>query len=153
MGARGAVTLSLARRRPGRYVPLEEQDPGSWDARLVDEGETYLRRAAASGGAPGRFELEAAIQAVHLDRRRTGTTDWSALRQLYTALVAVAPSLGSRVALAAVIGRADGPRRRGSPRCRPAATTSSRGGPPAQTCSPAPGVRPRHPSPTNVRSS
>jgi RNA polymerase sigma-70 factor (ECF subfamily) len=103
------VTLSLARRRPGPYVPLEDQDPGSWDARLIDEGETYLRRAAASGGAPGRFQLEAAIQAVHLDRRRTGTTDWSALRQLYTALVAVAPSLGSRVALAAVIGRVDGP--------------------------------------------
>lgn len=103
------VTLSLARRRPGPYVPLEDQDPGSWDGRLVDEGETYLRRAAASGGAPERFQLEAAIQAVHLDRRRTGTTDWSALRQLYTALVAVAPSLGSRVALAAVIGRVDGP--------------------------------------------
>jgi RNA polymerase sigma-70 factor, ECF subfamily len=103
------VTLSLARRRPRAYVPLEEQDPASWDARLIDEGETYLRRAAASGRtAPGRFELEAAIQAVHLDRRRTGTTDWTALRQLYTALVIVAPSLGSQVALAAVIGRADG---------------------------------------------
>lgn len=103
------VTLSLARRRPGPYVPLAEQDPASWDARLIDEGETYLRRAAASGRtAPGRFELEAAIQAVHLDRRRTGTTDWAALRQLYTALVTVAPSLGSQVALSAVIGRSDG---------------------------------------------
>ena len=102
------VTLSLARRRPGTYVPLEEQDPESWDARLIDEGESYLRRAAASGRrTPGRFELEAAIQAVHLDRRRTGVTDWDALQQLYTALVTVAPSLGSRVALAAVIGRAD----------------------------------------------
>ncbi|HET6671861.1 MAG TPA: DUF6596 domain-containing protein, partial [Agromyces sp.] len=101
------VTLSLARRRPGPYVPLDEQEPAWWDARLIDEGEAYLRRAAASGDSPGRFELEAAIQAVHLDRRRTGVTDWHALRQLYTALVAVAPSLGSRVALAAVIGRAD----------------------------------------------
>jgi RNA polymerase sigma-70 factor (ECF subfamily) len=45
---------------------------------------------------------------VHLDRRLTGTTDWAALRQLYTALVSVAPSLGSQVALAAVIGRTDG---------------------------------------------
>ncbi|MDQ0574211.1 RNA polymerase sigma factor [Agromyces albus] len=102
------VTLSLARRRPGPYLPLEEQDPASWDAQLIDEGETYLRRAATSGRrAPGRFELEAAIQAVHLDRRRTGAIDWDALRQLYTALVAVAPSLGSQVALAAVIGRTD----------------------------------------------
>jgi RNA polymerase sigma-70 factor, ECF subfamily len=103
------VTLSLARRRPGTYVQLEEQDPASWDARLIDEGEGYLRRAAASRQTvPERFELEAAIQAVHLDRRRTGTTDWAALRQLYTALVTVAPSIGSQVALAAVIGRADG---------------------------------------------
>jgi len=101
------VTLSLARRRPGAFVPLDEQDPASWNAALIDEGEAYLRRAAVSGDVPGRFELEAAIQAVHLDRRRTGVTDWHALRQLYTALVAVAPSLGSRVALAAVIGRAD----------------------------------------------
>jgi RNA polymerase sigma-70 factor (ECF subfamily) len=105
----GLVTLSLARRRPGPFVPLEEQDPASWDTRLIDEGETYLRRAAASGRTtPGRFELEAAIQAVHLDRRRTGTTDWDALRELYTALVTVAPSLGSQVALAAVIGRTEG---------------------------------------------
>jgi RNA polymerase sigma-70 factor (ECF subfamily) len=105
----GLVTLSLARRRPGPFVPLEEQDPASWDTRLIDEGETYLRRAAASGRTtPGRFELEAAIQALHLDRRRTGTTDWDALRELYTALVTVAPSLGSQVALAAVIGRTEG---------------------------------------------
>jgi RNA polymerase sigma-70 factor (ECF subfamily) len=105
----GLVTLSLARRRPSPFVPLEEQDPASWDTRLIDEGETYLRRAAASGRTtPGRFELEAAIQAVHLDRRRTGTTDWDALRELYTALVTVAPSLGSQVALAAVIGRTEG---------------------------------------------
>lgn len=104
------VTLSLARPRTGAYVPLDEQDPASWDATLVEEGETSLRRAAALRGAsaPGRFELEAAIQAVHLDRRRTAAVDWSALRQLHVALVAVAPSLGARVALAAVIGRTDG---------------------------------------------
>ena len=46
---------------------------------------------------------------MHCDRRRTGRTDWPALRTLYTALLAVAPSLGARVALAAVIGRVEGP--------------------------------------------
>lgn len=104
------VTLSLARPRAGRYVPLDEQDPASWDASLIAEGEGHLRRAADLRGeaAPGRFELEAAIQAVHLDRRRTGAVDWAALRLLYRALVAVAPGLGSQVALAAVIGRTDG---------------------------------------------
>ncbi|MEV1131276.1 DUF6596 domain-containing protein [Agromyces sp. NPDC049794] len=105
------VTLSLARPRTGPYVPLDEQDPALWDAASIDEGEAHLRRAAAlrsdPSTAPGRFELEAAIQAVHLERRRTDAIDWAALRQLYTALVRVAPSLGSRVALAAVIGRTD----------------------------------------------
>lgn len=104
------ITLSLA-RAPGRgevYVPLDEQDTAAWDARLIAEGEAFLRRASRPG-PPGRFQLEAAIQAVHCDRRRTGVTDWPALRTLYAALVTVAPSLGSRVALATVIGRTDGP--------------------------------------------
>lgn len=104
------VTLSLARPRSGPYVPLEKQRTASWDDRLIDEGEAHLRRAAALRGsaAPGRFELEAAIQAAHLDRRRTGSVDWAAIRTLYSALLAVAPSLGAQVAAAAVIGRTDG---------------------------------------------
>jgi RNA polymerase sigma-70 factor (ECF subfamily) len=102
------VTLSLARRAPGAFVPLDEQDPARWNQALLTEGETYLRRASAHGGVPGRFQLEAAIQGVHADRRRTGRTDWPALCALSTALVAVAPSLGARVALAAVVGRTDG---------------------------------------------
>ena len=104
------ITLSLARAagRGAEYVPIELQDPRTWDARLIAEGGAYLRRAAGSG-APGRFQLEAAIQSVHCDRARTGRTDWDALRTLYAALVAVEPSLGGRVALAAVTGRAQDP--------------------------------------------
>jgi len=110
-GLAALTTLSLARRNPqSAFVPLDEQDPADWDAALLDEGESYLRRAAAGGaGAPGRFELEAAMQAVHADRRRTGRTDWPALRELSMALVRVAPSLGARVARAAIFGRTDGP--------------------------------------------
>lgn len=116
-GLAALSTLTLARRGAGGgpFVPLDEQDPSSWDADLIAEGEAYLRRAQPAGapggvpaGAPGRFQLEAAIQAVHCDRRRTGATDWPALRMLYAALVAVSPTLGARVAAAAVIGRADG---------------------------------------------
>ncbi len=109
-GLAALTTLRLARARAGAgaYVPLEEQDPADWDGGLIAEGKSYLRRATGPG-RPGRFQLEAAIQAVHSDRRRTGRTDWPALRTLYAALVAVAPSLGAQVALAAVIGRTDGP--------------------------------------------
>ena len=99
--------LSRAAARSGPYLPLEEQDPDDWDAELIAEGESYLRRAS-SAGRPGRFQLEAAIQAVHCDRRRTGRTDWPALETLYLALLSVAPSLGAQVALAAVVGRIGG---------------------------------------------
>ena len=109
-GLAALTTFLLARAagRAGPYVPLAEQDPTTWNGELIAEGETYLRRAT-SPGRPGRFQLEAAIQAVHCDRRRTGRTDWVALRTLYMALLAVAPSLGAQVALAAVVGRTEGP--------------------------------------------
>jgi len=106
------VTLSSSRRRPdGPYVPLDEQDPRDWDGALIAEGESYLRRSSSlsPSGALGRFRLEAAIQAVHCARARTGTTDWPALLTLYRALVLVAPSLGAHVALAGVVGRLEGP--------------------------------------------
>lgn len=106
-GLAALTTLALS-RRSREFVPLDEQDPVSWDAELIAEGEAYLRRARPAG-APGRFQLEAAIQAVHCDRLRTGITDWRSLRMLYSALLAVAPTLGARVAAAVVTARIDGP--------------------------------------------
>lgn len=108
-----AALLTLSSARAGArsatddYVPLDEQDPSTWDAALVAEGEALLRRAAASG-RPGRFQLEAAIQSVHCDRARTGVTDWAALRTVYAGLVDLVPTLGARTALAVATGRADG---------------------------------------------
>ncbi len=84
------------------------KNPARWDTELLAEGEAYLRRASRGGGA-SRFRLEAAIQAVHADRARTGTTDWGALRTLYDALLSVAPTLGLQVARSAVVGRLEGP--------------------------------------------
>lgn len=106
-GLAALTTLTLA-RRSAEFVPLDEQDPQTWDAALVAESEAYLRRARPAD-APGRFQLEAAIQAVHCDRLRTGRTDWDALRMLYAALLAVAPTLGARVASAVVVARIEGP--------------------------------------------
>lgn len=114
-GLAALITFSLA-RAPGRnaagarraFLPLEAQDTALWDGAMIAEGDALLRRAAPAG-APGRFQLEAAIQSVHCARSRTAATDWAALRTLYSALVAVAPGLGARVALAAVVGRAESP--------------------------------------------
>ncbi|MGP3535572.1 RNA polymerase sigma factor [Microbacterium sp. RD1] len=86
-------------RRP--WPPLDEQDPDEWDADLIAEGDALLRRAARLGRPLGRFQLEAAIQAVHCDRVRTGRLDVATLVSLYRGLVAVAPTDGARAALAA----------------------------------------------------
>jgi RNA polymerase sigma-70 factor (ECF subfamily) len=110
-GLAALLTLSLARARDrtgtDEYVPLDEQDPATWDAALIAEGESLLRRASTFS-RPGRFQIEAAIQSVHCDRARTGTTDWEALRRLYSGLVALAPTLGARTALAVAIARVEG---------------------------------------------
>lgn len=108
-GLAALITLSLSRSnaQPHSFVPLDEQDTRAWDIILIAEGESYLRRATRPG-APGRFQLEAAIQAVHCARARTGATDWADLRTLYAALLVIAPSRGAQVAHAAVVGQIDG---------------------------------------------
>lgn len=51
----------------------------------------------------------AAIQSVHCARAVTGKTAWRALRTLHEALVRIAPTMGARVSLAAMVGEVDGP--------------------------------------------
>jgi RNA polymerase sigma-70 factor (ECF subfamily) len=99
LGLAALISFSMSRDRSGDYVPLSEQEPSRWDRALIAQGESLLQRAHANN-AVGRFQLEAAIQSVHADRARTGVTDTTALRALYTGLVAIAPSLGARIALA-----------------------------------------------------
>ncbi|MFZ2528390.1 MAG: DUF6596 domain-containing protein [Rhodococcus sp. (in: high G+C Gram-positive bacteria)] len=103
-----ALSLSRADAIDATFVPLDEQDPASWDTALVERGEDSLRRASA-GARPGRFQLDAAMHAVHAARRHTGATDWPALDILSRALVEVAPTLGARVARAAIVGHSRGP--------------------------------------------
>ena len=92
------------RRADGAFVPLDEQDPASWDAALIGSGEALLHRAHGFG-RPGRYQYEAAIQSAHCSR----PVDWPALRRLHRALLRVAPSLGGAVALAAVDAEVEGP--------------------------------------------
>lgn len=111
LGLAALIALSLARRPAGgaggEFVALAEQDTGLWDRELIATGERLLHRARALGGM-GRFQLEAAIQSVHCARTEAGA-DWRSLATLYTALVALAPTLGARVAQAAAVGGAEGP--------------------------------------------
>jgi len=112
LGLAALISLSLARRdargSPDEFVPLDEQDPSRWDSDLIALGERYLQQASTFQSL-GRFQLEAAIQSVHCARALTGVVDAKALLKLHTALIAVAPTLGARVAHAAALGRVDGP--------------------------------------------
>ena len=112
-GLAALVELSAARARAridveGRFVPLAEQDPSLWDRRLIGRAHEHLQAAHAQKTL-GRFQLEAAIQAVHCARAQTGTTDWRTLLSLHRLLYEHAPSLGGGVALAAVTAEVEGP--------------------------------------------
>ena len=110
-GLAALIAFSLARAEArvdddGCLVPLAEQNRALWRPGLVREGESLLRRAHALGRL-GRFQLEAAIQSAHC---ATAQPDPGALLALHDALVTVAPTLGARVARAAVRERVDGTR-------------------------------------------
>ena len=114
--ARGLLALMLycesrsaARRSPaGAFVPLSEQNPALWSRAMIVEAERELADAGA-GRRPGRYQLEAAIQSVHVQRGVTGRTNWEAVAMLYGGLVAICPTIGALVGQAAAIGEAHGP--------------------------------------------
>lgn len=91
----------------GAFIPLVEQDPSQWDPIAMRRAHRLLQRASAIGKL-GRFQLEAAISSVHAARAQSGTTDWTAIVQLYEGLMAIAPTLGAAVARAAAVGEAHG---------------------------------------------
>jgi RNA polymerase sigma-70 factor (ECF subfamily) len=95
------------RSASGDFIPLSEQDIGAWDARLIAEAEALVLKAATRR-RPGRFQIEAAIQSAHIDRRRTGRTDWPAIVELYEALYALTGSVVVAINRAVAIGEANG---------------------------------------------
>src|SRR5579862_652609 len=92
----------------GRYVPLSEQKPKQWSARLIEEAENHLA-GAFKRGRIGRFQLEAAIQSVHAERARSGRVDWPAIAMFYEQLLRISPALGTRAGYAAAVAEAKGP--------------------------------------------
>jgi RNA polymerase sigma-70 factor, ECF subfamily len=109
-----ALMLLTEARRParvsasGELVTLEEQDRRAWDRRLIAEGHTLVRARLASAQPPGRYQILAAINAVHTDARDIRDTDWSQVVALYDQLVHLDPSpivrLNRAVAVAEVGG-------------------------------------------------
>ena len=89
----------------GCFVPLSAQNPAAWSRPLLAEAEALLRNAAPAG-TPGRFQIEAAIQSVHVEMRLTGAERGGALLGLYELLARLSPTAGVLVARAAALADA-----------------------------------------------
>ncbi|HTJ38774.1 MAG TPA: DUF6596 domain-containing protein [Dactylosporangium sp.] len=103
--ARRAARISAS----GELVALDEQDRGAWNRELIAEGHALVRARLASGQAPGRYQILAAINAVHTDARDIRDTDWSQVLALYNQLVRLDPSPIVRLNRAIAVAEIDGP--------------------------------------------
>jgi RNA polymerase sigma-70 factor (ECF subfamily) len=107
-----ALLLLTDARRPARVadgslIPLAEQDRSRWDAAAIAEGHELVRRCLRRG-APGVYQIQAAINAVHTDAPSPAATDWRQILALYDQLAVLDPgpvvALNRAVALAEVEG-------------------------------------------------
>jgi RNA polymerase sigma factor (sigma-70 family) len=122
--ARGLLALMLLNHArlaarfdsEGRIVTLDRQDRGRWDTREIAEGVRVLQSALAVQ-RPGRYQIEAAIAALHDDAASAEETDWPQILAWYDDLVALtddparqdpAAVLGRAVAVGHVLGAAAG---------------------------------------------
>ena len=96
-----------------RLVSLRDQDRSGWDRAEVAEGHDLVRwclaRVRETGVGPGRYQLLAAINAVHTDAPDARDTDWGQIAALYDQLVRVDRSPVVRLNRAVAIAELDGP--------------------------------------------
>jgi RNA polymerase sigma-70 factor (ECF subfamily) len=113
-GLLALMLLTEARRTArlsagGELVSLTEQDRGAWDRALIDEGHALVLARIATGLPPGRYQLLAAINAVHTDAPDVRDTDWSQILTLYNQLARLDPSPIVRLNRAIALAEIDGP--------------------------------------------
>jgi RNA polymerase sigma-70 factor (ECF subfamily) len=108
-----ALMLLHEARRPARTdaagapLPLPDQDRSRWDSGSIAEA-TAILDDALRAGAPGAFQIEAAISATHCRARTAAETDWDEIAGLYALLERARPSAGVRVNRAFAVARSRG---------------------------------------------
>jgi RNA polymerase sigma-70 factor (ECF subfamily) len=96
----------------GEIITLRDQDRTTWNAEMIAEGHRLVRerlRAAVAGETAGRYQILAAINAVHTSARDAGETDWSQIVALYDQLVRLDPSPIVALNRAIAVAEVDGP--------------------------------------------
>ena len=113
LGLLALMTLQDARREArtsgGRLVRLPDQDRSLYRTADITRAVGLIERAAAlGGGRAGRFQLQAAIAAVHCEAPTWPETDWLQIVILYDMLLHLDPSpvtrLNRAIASAEVFG-------------------------------------------------
>jgi RNA polymerase sigma-70 factor (ECF subfamily) len=113
--ARGLLALMLLHdsRREARLTPtgelilLEEQDRSRWDQEKIREGLAILDEALALY-APGPYQVQAAISALHAQAPTAEATDWRQIAALYDTLARMTPSMVVEVNRAVAVAMAYG---------------------------------------------
>ena len=112
-GLLGLLVLTEARRearvRNGQLVPLGEQDRAGWDRALIAQGHDLVRECLAIN-RPGRYQILAAINAVHTDAPSASDTDWLQVVALYDQLTWLDPSPIVALNRAVAVAELDGPK-------------------------------------------
>ncbi|MBN8486686.1 MAG: sigma-70 family RNA polymerase sigma factor [Burkholderiales bacterium] len=105
------ASRTAARTEPdGRPILLADQDRRRWDRLLIRHGLDALARAdALARGAPGSYQLQAALAACHARAVRVEDTDWGRISALYAQLMQVAPSPVVALNWAVAVGMHEGP--------------------------------------------
>ena len=109
-----SLMLLVASRRPARtaadgsIVLLADQDRTAWDHTMAAEGRA-LAAACIRRGAPGPYQLQATINAVHSEALTAADTDWAQIVRIYDHLLAVAPSPVVALNRAVAVAEVDGP--------------------------------------------
>ena len=91
----------------GELVTLEEQDRSLWNRTEIEEGLRLVEKALAMGRV-GKYQLQAAIAAVHCEARTAAETDWPQIVALYEELIRISSSPVIALNHAAAVAMAEG---------------------------------------------
>jgi RNA polymerase sigma-70 factor, ECF subfamily len=109
-----ALMLLIESRRAARIsgdgdlIRLADQDRRRWNAALMAEGQSLVRRCLR-WNRPGPYQTQAAINAVHSDAPTADATDWGQILELYDQLLAASPSPIVALNRAVAVAEVDGP--------------------------------------------
>ena len=92
----------------GEAILLEEQDRSLWKRPLINEGLALIDKAMRHR-APGPFQVQAAIAALHARAVTAADTDWTEIELLYRTLERLQPSPVVTLNRAVAVAKLDGP--------------------------------------------